>query len=92
MDVYEQKYRAKVNAEINRKKNQDKMIIQPRTKVKTRNIDKSIKKETKSKGWKPTYKTILKSSPRATYVINTSRPKTSFEKEYQKEKNLLAWD
>ena len=90
MDLYEQKYRAKINAEINRKKNEDKMEAQPKIRIKTQTSNKT--NSTKLKGWKPTSRAIIKSSPRATYVINTSRPKTSFEKAYQAEKNLLAWD
>ena len=41
---------------------------------------------------KVTSKSILKKEPRGTYVVDTGRHPSSFQKEYQREKNLLAWN
>jgi len=49
-------------------------------------------KKAKSSGWKPTSKTIFKKDKQRTVVYRGSNPSYHFKKEYEQEKNLLAWD
>ena len=49
------------------------------------------KKSKKLSGWKPTYKSVIKASPKATVVYRGSIPGYHFKQEWEQEKNLLDW-